>query len=219
MNTSTLPNDLMTYSLVHFEKGVPIDDLQLRNDQKRRIARVEHVYWQWMRNPFIDVFQLFKMLDKGKFADPASEYHAAQKDKMLFDFIVERLAPPSRRQDEQKVRAAAEQMMRIGRETDNVLALDRGSKRLSEVAHLNEPESQQADMSKVMFIPAVVTTSARDIDPTKEDPTDEQAKAIIDKYNAYVDDKRKAVDERVDAMLAARDAKRREKEGSDDTTK
>lgn len=212
MNTSTLPQDLMTNSLVHFEKGVPIDDLQLRGDQKRRLARVEHVYWVWMRNPFLDVFHLFRQLVKGHFADPAAETRAAQKDKQLFDFIVDRLAPPSRRQDEQKVRAAADQMMRIGRETDNVMALDKGSKRLIEVAHLNEPESQQADMSKVMFIPAVVTTSAKEIDPTKEDQTDEQAKAIIDKYNAYVDDKRKAVDERVDAMLAARDAKRKENE-------
>ena len=48
MNTSSLPQDLMTNSLLHFENGVPIDDLALRQDQKRRLARVSHVYWQWL---------------------------------------------------------------------------------------------------------------------------------------------------------------------------
>lgn len=196
----------MTGSLLHFEKGVPIDDLDIRREHRERLARVEHVYWQWIRNPFLDVFPLFKQLIKGKYADKHSEWRAAQKDKWLFDFVVEHVAPTSRRADEIKVRTAAEQAIRIGMETDNVQALYKGGKLLYDVAGLAQPESEQADLSKAMFIPPVVTTVASEIDPTKEDQTDEQARLIMNKYNAYVDDKRKSVDDKVDVMMARRGA-------------
>lgn len=195
----------MTGSLLHFEQGVPIDDLDIRREHRERLARVEHVYWQWIRNPFLDVFPLFKQLIKGKYADKHSEWRAAQKDKWLFDFVVEHVAPSSRRADEIKVRTAAEHAIRIGMETDNVQALYKGGKLLYDVAGLAQPESEQADLSKAMFIPPVVTTVASEIDPTKEDQTDEQARLIMNKYNAYVDDKRKSVDEKVEVMMAKRE--------------
>ena len=202
----------MTGSLLHFEKGVPIDDLDIRREHRERLARVEHVYWQWIRNPFLDVFPLFKQLIKGKYADKHSEWRAAQKDKWLFDFVVEHVAPTSRRADEIKVRTAAEHAIRIGMETDNVQALYKGGKLLYDVAGLAQPESEQADLSKAMFIPPVVTTVASEIDPTKEDQTDEQARLIMNKYNAYVDDKRKSVDDKVDVMMARRGANANENE-------
>lgn len=207
MNTSTLPQDLMTNSLLHFEKGVPIDDLALRADQKRRLARVDHVYWQWLRNPFaVNYKALLRQLVKGHFADPPSETRAAQKDIMLFDFIKDTVSPISRNEAKIKSYVAAEKMLRIGMETDNVMALKEGRKALYETAELNKPEDNQMDTNKVMFLPPVVTTNVQDVDSTKEQVTDEQAKAIIDKYGAYVDDKRKAVDERVNTMLARRGA-------------
>lgn len=207
MNTSTLPQDLMTNSLLHFEKGVPIDDLALRADQKRRLARVDHVYWQWLRNPFaVNYKALLRQLVKGHFADPPSETRAAQKDIVLFDFIKDTVSPISRNEAKIKSYVAAEKMLRIGMETDNVMALKEGRKALYETAELNKPEDNQMDTSKVMFLPPVVTTNVQDVDSTKEQVTDEQAKAIIDKYGAYVDDKRKAVDERVNTMLARRGA-------------
>lgn len=194
---------------MHFEKGVPIDDCNLRTEHRKRLARVDHVYWLWKRNPFLDAFELFKQLVRNgekQYADRQSVWRAAQKDKWLFDFVVEHIAPPSRREDEAKVRAAAEQTIRIGMETDNVMALTKGGKLLYEVAGLDKPEGEQADLSKAMFIPPVVTTAASEIDPTKEDQTDEQARLIMDKYNAYVDDKRKSVDEKVEVMMAKREA-------------
>ena len=210
-----IPQQLMTSALLHFEHGVPIEDCDVRSENKDRLARVDHVFWQWKRNPFLDTWALFKQLIKGKYANKSSEWIAAQKDKMLFDFVVEHVAPPSRREDEMKVRFAAEQAIRIGAETDNAQALVKGGKLLSEVAHLNQPESDSADMSKAVFLPPVVTTSAKEIDSTKDDQTDEQARMIMNKYNAYVDEKRKSVDERVELMMAKRDAERKEGEDND----
>ena len=212
---STIPQQLMTSALLHFENGVPIDDCDVRSENKDRLARVDHVFWQWKRNPFLEPMALFRQLVKGKYANKSSAWVAAQKDKMLFDFVVEHVAPPSRREDEMKVRFAAERAIQIGAETDNAQALVKGGKLLAEVAHLNQPESEQQDFSKAVFLPPVVTTSAKEIDDTKEDQTDEQARLIMSKYNAYVDEKRKSVDDRVELMMAKRDAERKEEEDND----
>lgn len=192
----------MTGSLLHFESGVPIKDLDMRREHKDRLARVEHVYWQWMKNPFLDTLQLFKQLNRGHYSDQANEHHASQKDKMLFDFVVEHVARPSRRQDEAKVRKAAEQAIKIGLDTDNVTALTKGGKLLYDVAGLDKPETEQADMNKVAFLPTVVVTDIREVDDTKENIDDEETKRIIAKYGAFVDDKHKAIDQKVAQMEA-----------------
>lgn len=189
---------------MHFEQGVPIDDLDIRTEHKRRLARVDHVYWIWKRNPLLDTFVMFKQLVKGKGADVFSEWRMAQKDEALLRFVIDRIATPSRRQDEAVVRAAAEQAIRIGMETDNVNALVKGGNLLKDVAHLDQPESEQVDMAKVAFLPTVVTTNISDIDDTREEVSDEETKKILVKYNAYVDDKHKAIEEKVAVMEARR---------------
>ena len=201
--TTTISQKLMTGALMHFERGVPITDLDLRREHKERLARVQHVYWQWVKNPItLDPFAMFKQLVKGLGADIYSEWRMAQKDKFLFDFVVEHIAPPSRRMDEAKVRAAADKMMKIGMETDNVNALDKGSKRLMEVAQLDKPEDARTDMSKVAFLPTVVVTDIREVDDTKENIDDEETKRIIAQYDAFVDEKHQAIDDKVAAMEA-----------------
>ena len=197
----------MTAALLHFDSGVPIDDCDCRTEHKERLARVHHVYWQWVKNPWLDTKQLFKQLVKGQYKHLPNAIRAANKDQILFEFVVDHVAAPSRRMDEMKVRAAAEQAIKIGMETDNVVALTKGGKLLYDVAHLNEPESEQADMSKVMFMPTVVVTDVREIDDTREEISDEETKRIMAKYNAFVDDKHKAVEEKVSMMEARREAK------------
>lgn len=203
-NETALPETLMTGSLLHFEKGVPIDDLSLRTEHRNRLARVEHVYWQWIRNPFLDAFQMFKQLVKGKASDPQSEWRMAQKDKILFDFVVDRVAPPSRRVDEIKVRAAAEQAIKIGMETDNVQALTKGGKLLYDVAGLDKPEEERIDMGKMAFLPPVVTTNVKDVDETKEEMDDAEMKRIMSKYGGFVDEKERRIEDRVKMMGAKR---------------
>lgn len=206
MNTSSLPQELMRNSLLLFENGVPIDDLHLRPEQKRRLARVQHVYWQWLRNPFLDVFSMFKQLVRGKYADTQSEWRAAQKDKMLFDFIVRSVTPEDRKVSEAQVRAVSKRLMKNGMATDNGRDMAEGAKILMKLDRLDQPESQQGELSKAVFLPPVVTTSAHEVDDTKEDIPDEQAQLIMRKYGAHIDEKRQAVENRVEVMMAKREA-------------
>ena len=207
----------MTSALLHFENGVPIDDCDVRSENKDRLARVDHVFWQWKRNPFLDPMALFRQLIKGKYANKSSACVAAQKDKMLFDFVVEHVAPPSRREDEMKVRFAAERAIQIGAETDNAQALVKGGKLLYDVAGLDKPEDQQQDISKVAFLPSVVVTDIREVDDTKQnyDYEDEETKRIMTKYGAYIDEKRTMIEEKV-ATMEARSGIAEKKEEEDD---
>lgn len=221
MNTSTLPQDLMSGALLHFENMVPIEDLKLRNDQKRRLTRVSHVYWQWLRNPFTcDYKAMLRQLVKqtGGFADAPTECHATQKDVQLFEFIKESLSTMSRREAQLKVQVAAEKAIRIGMETDNVMALTKGGKLLYEVAGLDKPENQQAELSRAVFLAPVVTTSAHEVDETKEDLSDRQSLAIMNKYGAFVDEKRKAVEDKVEMMMAARNIEETDVQAEGQTT-
>lgn len=217
MNESMLPQELMTGALLHFENGVPINDLNVRKENKERMARVDHVFWQWKKNPFLDTYQLFRQMAKGKYSHVPGETAAAKKDKMLFDFVIEHVAPPSRREDEMKVRFAAERAIQIGADTDNPQALVKGGKLLAEVAHLNQPEDQQQDISKVAFLPSVVVTDIREVDDTKQnyDYEDEETKRIMAKYGAYIDEKRTMIEEKVATMEARSGADGKEEENND----
>ena len=199
---STIPQQLMTAALLHFEQGVPIDDCDIRAEQRKRLARVSHVYWIWKQNPFLEVFPMFKQLVKGKYSTPQNEWIAARNDQRLFDFVVDHVAPPSRKVQEERVRAAANHLMKIGMETDNGFNIEAGAKIAMKIDRLDQPESEQADMSKVMFLPPVVTTSAKDIDESKEDMNDSEMKRIMAKYNGYVDEKDRDIDKMVEVMKA-----------------
>lgn len=194
----------MTAAQLVFEKGVPIADCKLQNRVLRdRLARVQHVYWQWVKNPFVDVFELFRQLLQGKASDRHALFRMAQRDKMLFEFVKEHVTLSSRKQDEATVRAAANQAIKIGLETDNVNALTKGGKLLFDVAGLDKPESEKMDMSKANFLQPVVTTKASEVDETKVDYNDEQSLQIMKEFGAYIDPKRELVNEKV-ALIEAK---------------
>ena len=65
---------------------------------------------------------------------------------------------------------------------------------------LDQPESEQADLSKLVFLPSVVVTNIKEVDDTKENIDDEEVNRIIAKYGAYVDEKRKLVEDKVAVM-------------------
>ena len=205
----------MTGALLHFESGVPICDVDVRKEHRDRLARVDHVFWIWKKNPLADTLSLFKQIIRNgekQYADAPSICHAAQKDQMLFEFVRDHVAAPSRRQDEAVVRAAANKAIRIGMETDNVQALTKGGKLLYDVAGLDKPEEERIDMSKMAFLPPIVTTSVKEVDETKEDVDDQEMKRIMAKYGGYVDEKEGDIEKMVEQMKARSEAAQSEEE-------
>ncbi|MDD6017092.1 MAG: hypothetical protein PUC18_12610 [Prevotellaceae bacterium] len=208
-----LSPQLTKAAMLHFESGVPIDNCDIRTEHRERLARVEHVYWQWIRNPFLDTFVIFKQLAKGKYADIHSEWRVAQKDEQLFKFVRDHMSPPSRRTSEQKVRVTADRLMQMGAETDNDRAMAKGAALLMQLDRLDQPESEQVDMNRLSWIAPVVTTSAKEIDETKDDMDDPEMKRIISKYNAFVDEKEEDIEKRVEVMAARGASARAESDG------
>lgn len=196
----------MTAALLHFTQGVPIDDCDCEPAQRNSLMRVDHVYWLWKRNPWMDTYSLFQQLVRKQYSTKSNENRVAHSDQRLLEFVIDQVAPPSRKIQEERVRSAANHLMRMGMETDNAFAIADGAKIAMKLDRLDQPESEQADMTKVMFLPPIVTSQVTDVAPDKKPVTDEQTQSIINKYNAHQDGKRLAIEERVNAMLAKRDA-------------
>ena len=121
---------------------------------------------------------------------------------LLFDFVKDQCSPPDRKTQEARVRHAANHLMQMGMETDNAFAIADGAKIAMRLDRLDEPESEQADMSKMMFLPPVVVTSAKEVDETKEELDDAEMKRIMAKYNGYVDEKERDIEKMVETMEA-----------------
>jgi hypothetical protein len=130
-----------------------------------------------------------------------AELKAKQLDRML-EFVIDAVKPPSRRDRENKVRAAADRLMDIGMQTDNDRALAKGAEISIKLDRLDQPESEQVDMARQSFLPPVVTTNAHEVDDTKIDYSDQQSLAIMNKYGAYIDPKRKMIEDNVAVMEA-----------------
>ena len=200
---STIPQQLMTAALLHFTQGVPIDDCDCLPEQRKRLARVSHVYWIWKQNPFLETLPMFKQLARKHYATQSNEIRAAKADQKLFEFVKDQCTPPDRKTQEERVRHAANHLMRMGMETDNAFAIADGAKIAMKLDRVDQPESEQADMARAAFLPPVVTTNAHDVDETKIDYDDKQSLAIMNKYGAYIDEKRKMIEDKVAVMEAA----------------
>ena len=84
---------------------------------------------------------------------------------------------------------------------------------LSDVAGLDRPESEKADMSKIAFLPPVVVTDISRLDDSKQNVDDAEMKRIMDKYGGVTDDKMRDMDEMVELMEAKSQAQQMEKDG------
>ena len=195
--------------LAHFHSAVPIDSLQLPQAQKDRVARVEHVYWLYLKNPYLDTSAMFYELNKQRYNCTKGDVNAHHKvyaavalDERMLRFVIDNAKPHSRKDSEFKVRAATDKLIQIGMQTDNVQALSKGASLRMQLDQLDQPESEHADMNRLSFLPPVVTTSAKDVDDTKEDVNDTEMKRIMSKYEGYVDEKENDIEKMVEVMAA-----------------
>ena len=213
---SKIPQQLMTAALLHFTQGVPIDDCDCEPAHKKQLARVDHVYWLWKRNPFLETYPMFQQLIRGVYTTKSNENRVAHADQRLFDFVKDQCSAPDRRTQEERVRFSANHLMKIGLETDNAFAIADGAKIAMRLDRLDQPESEQADMSKVMFLPPVVTTSAKEVDETKEDMDDQEMKRIMAKYGGYVDEKERDIEKMVETIEAKSEANQQYRKQEDE---
>lgn len=190
--------------MAHFQLGAPIDRLNLSPQQKDIVARVAHVYWQWVKNPFLDchmlLYQLHKNAGRGTGGNSTLLAH---RDMRVLEFVRDNMAPPSRRVSEAQVRAAGKKLMTMGMATDNGRDIEAGAKIIMKLDRLDQPESEHADLSKAVFLPPVVVTDVTEVDPTKERVDDAEVERIMNKYGGYIDEKRTMVEEHVKLLEAS----------------
>lgn len=193
--------------LAHFQNAVPIEHLGLTDTQKDMLARVEHVYWMYLKNPFLDTRAMFYELAKQRYKNGGTTgrgnaYNVAKIEEHVFAFVVENMKPPSRKDRENKVRFAADTLMKRGFETGDNRALAKGAEIGIKLDKLDQPETEQQDISKVAFLPSVVVTNIEQIDPDKTYIDDEETRRIAAKYGAHIPEQRTMIEEQVATMEA-----------------
>lgn len=192
--------------IAHFVNAVPIERLNLDIRTKDLVALVDHVYWLFKKNPFLDTKAMLYQLCKERYKAAAPKgggiatTTARALDRML-EFVIDQVKPDSRRRDELKVRHVADRLMERGLATDNDRAMAKGADLLTRVARLDQPESEQVDLNRLSFLPPVVTTSAKEVGDY-EDVDDKEMKRIMEKYGGYVDEKERDIEKMVETMAA-----------------
>ena len=203
-----ISNRLRAALIAHFNTGIPIAVLGINESQKEMVARIDHVYWQFVKNPLLDVGALLYQMAKARMKDGmntgrGNAHNRARFEERVFEFVLDNVRPPSRKVSEAQVRAAGKRLMQMGMETDNGKDLAEGAKIIMKLDRLDQSESEHADLSKAVFLPPVVVTDVTEVDPTKERVDDAEVARIMSKYGGYVDEKRTMVEERVKVMEAS----------------
>lgn len=202
----TLTQKVKIALIAHFVNAVPIDRLNIDKRTKERFAMVDHVYWIFRKNPLLDTRAMFYQLAKQHYSDNynnrGTSYALSKALDQMLEFVIDQVKPDSRRRDEWKVRHVADRLMERGLATDNDRAMAKGAELLTRVARLEQPESEQVDMASIAFLPTVLTTNIHEVDESREEITDEETQKIMAKYNAFVDEKHKSIEEKVAIMEA-----------------
>lgn len=93
---ATISKQLIESARLHLLDGVDIFNLKLSRQDSDRIERVGYVLRLVAKHPDTDVFDTFKRMAAGRYASAMEDWHAAKKDKLLYDEMVrERAASPS----------------------------------------------------------------------------------------------------------------------------
>ena len=108
------------------------------------------------------------------------------------------------------MRAAADHLMRMGMETDNGKDIAEGAKIRIKLDRLDQPENENVSINDAIFLPPVVVTDIREVDPTKEPCDDAEVARILAKYGGYIDEKRLLVEEKVRRMEVVSEIEREE---------
>ena len=101
------------------------------------------------------------------------------------------------------MRAVSRRLMQNGMATDNGRDMAEGAKLMIKLDRLDQPEDNTQDISKVTFLPSVVVTNVKEVDPDKDYIDDDETRRIAAKYGAYIPEQRSMIEKHVATMEAA----------------
>lgn len=84
----SVSKQLVDATLRHLREGVPIYELGLNQKERDRVERVGYMLRKVAKQPETNVFDTFKRMAAGRYDTALDDWHAARKDKALYDMVV-----------------------------------------------------------------------------------------------------------------------------------
>lgn len=164
----------------HFETGVPWQNMNFTDDQKRRIEVCLDAYKRFEADPFMDL----SLYIKNKWGRTYSEL---KNDLKVVEYISSFYAQGQRNISTMKVRHAANIMMRNGADTGNMKAVNDGATLLFKLDRLDQPETPEELGDELIRMPLVVTSDVKKKFPTKTSHETEEMKKIRKTWGVKID--------------------------------
>lgn len=164
----------------HFETGVPWQNMNFTDDQKRRIEVCLDAYKRFETDPFMDL----SLYIKNKWGRTYSEL---KNDLKVVEYISSFYAQGQRNISTMKVRHAANIMMRNGADTGNMKAVNDGATLLFKLDRLDQPETPEELGDELIRMPLVVTSDVKKKYPTKTSHETEEMKKIRKTWGVKID--------------------------------
>lgn len=164
----------------HFETGVPWQNMNFTDDQKRRIEVCLDAYKRFEADPFMDL----SLYIKNKWGRSYSEL---KNDLKVVEYISSFYAQGQRNISTMKVRHAANIMMRNGADTGNMKAVNDGATLLFKLDRLDQPETPEELGDELIRMPLVVTSDVKKKFPTKTSHETEEMRKIRKTWGVKID--------------------------------
>lgn len=164
----------------HFETGVPWQNMNFTDDQKRRIEVCLDAYKRFEADPFMDL----SLYIKNKWGRTYSEL---KNDLKVVEYISSFYAQGQRNISTMKVRHAANIMMRNGADTGNMKAVNDGATLLFKLDRLDQPETPEELGDELIRMPLVVTSDVKKKFPSKTSHETEEMKKIRKTWGVKID--------------------------------
>lgn len=164
----------------HFETGVPWQNMNFTDDQKRRIEVCLDAYKRFEADPFMDL----SLYIKNKWGRSYSEL---KNDLKVVEYISSFYAQGQRNISTIKVRNAASILLRNGADTGNMKAVYDGATLLFKLDRLDQPETPEELGDELIRMPLVVTSDVKKKFPTKTSHETEEMKKIRKTWGVKID--------------------------------
>lgn len=83
----TVNRQTIDAALRHLREGIPINELGLDADERKRVERVFYAIRTISNHPDTDPFELFRRLAAGRYRTASQEWHAAKRDMILYNRV------------------------------------------------------------------------------------------------------------------------------------
>lgn len=164
----------------HFETGVPWQDMNFTDDQKRRIEVCLDLYKRLSDDPYIDKNQYLRNRWNRTFSE-------IKNDIQVIDFIASFYEAGQRNLTRMQVRHASRLLMKTGADNGDMKALKDGADLAFRLERLDQPDTPEDMDAGLARMPIIVTTDVGKKYAGKHGHSPEEMQKIRRKYGVKQD--------------------------------